>query len=263
VTGSREGATVLYEERDAIGIITLNRPDKLNALNPTVLDDLEAALVRLTASRDVRVGVLHGAGRAFLAGADIAHYVDLTIHEYRAFMDRGTEVHDQILHCPKPILAAVHGYAVGGGFEIALCCDLIVAERDAQLGLPEIKLGLLPGGGGTQRLPRIAGERRALELLLTGGMISAEEAHRWGVVSRVADPGAGMSEALELAARIARSAPIAARLAKRLVREGADMPLNAALTLEHAETAALYATDDAAEGIRAFVEKRRPVFGDS
>lgn len=252
--------TVLYHEEGGIGVITLNRPEKLNALNPTVLTDLSAAVDQLEASAAARVGVVRGAGRAFLAGADIEHYVGLTLHEYRGFMVRGRQVHDRLVHCPKLLVAAVHGYAVGGGLEVALCCDLIVAERDAQLGLPEVKLGLLPGGGGTQRLQRLVGARRALDLLVTGRMLGAEEAADWGLVNRLAQPGEGQAAALELAGQVARRAPLAVQLAKRLVREGADAPLETALTLEHAETAALYRTEDAAEGIRAFIDKRRPTF---
>jgi enoyl-CoA hydratase/carnithine racemase len=255
--------TVLYREADPdrrVGVITLNRPDKLNALNPTVLVDLAAALDRFESDADARVGVVKGAGRAFLAGADIEHYLDLTLHEYREFMVRGRAVHDRLTRCRKLIVAAVHGYALGGGLEIALCCDLIVAERDAQLGLPEVRLGLLPGGGGTQRLERLVGARRALDLLVTGRMIEATEAAEWGLVNRLVEPGEAVAGATALAAQIARRPPLAVQLAKRLVREGADAALETALTLEQAETAALYRTEDAAEGIRAFVEKRHGAF---
>lgn len=262
MTGSAE-PTVLYHEHDAIGVITFNRPEKLNALNPQVLDDLEAAMDLFEASETARVGVVAGAGRAFLAGADIEHYVGLTIHEYRAFMVRGRRAHDRLVRCQKALVAAVHGYALGGGLEVALCCDLIVAESTAQLGLPEVKLGLLPGGGGTQRLTRLVGARRAMDLLATGRSITAQEAESWGLVNRIAEPGEGLSAAMELAAQLARRAPIAVRLAKRLIREGASADLETALTLEHAETAALYLTADATEGIDAFVHKRRPEFHDN
>lgn len=251
--------TVRYEEDGAVGVITFNRPDKLNALNPQVLDDLEAAVDAFEAS-DVRCGVLTGNDRAFVAGADIGHYVGLSIHHYREFMIRGRRAHDRLVHSPKILIAAVEGFALGGGFEVALCCDLIVASTTAKFGLPEVKLGLLPGGGGTQRLTRALGPRRTLDLLVTGRFVAAQELAQWGIVSRVVEAGAAVAEAKSLAGTIAAQAPLAVRLAKRLLRDGADLPLEGALTLEHAETAALYLTDDAAEGIRAFVEKRPAVF---
>lgn len=251
-----DAKTALYSEEPPIGFVTLNRPEKLNALNPTVVRELGEAVDAFALSANAEVAVVRGEGRAFLAGADIEHYLNLTIHEYRDFMVRGRELHDRFVHCPKVMIAAVHGYAVGGGLELALACDLMVAERDARLGLPEVKLGLLPGGGGTQRLPRLVGARRALDLLVTGRLIGAEEAAEWGIVNRLADPGQGPEAARRLAQQIAGQAPLAVRLAKRLVREGLEGSLETGLTLEQAETAALYKTDDAAEGIRAFVEKR-------
>jgi enoyl-CoA hydratase/carnithine racemase len=152
---------VLYEEDDKIAYITLNRPEKLNALNPTVISLLDQHITRFTTSAAATVAILHGNGRAFAAGADIEHYVGLSIIQYADFMRIGNGVQQKLIDCPKPVIAAVHGYTLGGGLELALCCDLIVAEPDAQLGLPEAKLGLLPGGGGTQRLPRLIGRVRA------------------------------------------------------------------------------------------------------
>lgn len=251
--------TVLYHEVGAVGVITFNRPEKLNALNPQVLDDLEAAVDAFEAS-DVRCGVVTGNGRAFVAGADIGHYVGLTIHQYRDFMVRGRAAHDRLVRSPKILIAAVEGFALGGGFELALCCDLIVAAADARFGLPEVKLGLLPGGGGTQRLSRALGARRTLDLLVTGRFVHADELASWGIVSRVVEKGGALSAATRLADLIAAQAPHAVRLAKRLLRDGADAPLEAALTLEHAETAALYMTEDAREGISAFIEKRPAAF---
>lgn len=230
--------TVLFREDGDVAILTFNRPDKLNALSPEVLDDLESALDAFESS-PARVAVVTGAGRAFVAGADIAHYVGLTIHQYRDFMTRGRAVQDLIVRSPKLLVAAIEGYALGGGLEIALCCDLIVAASDAQLGLPEVKLGLLPGGGGTQRLTRIIGPRRALDLLATGRSVTPAELEAWGVVNRVVEPGAALASALELAQQLACRAPRAVRLAKRLLRDGADASLETALTLEHAETAGL------------------------
>ena len=252
---------VRYETVDGVATITIDRPEKLNALSPQVFDELEVAIDRFEADA-ARVAVLTGAGRAFVAGADIGHYVGLSIHEYRDFMARGRHVQERYVRCPKLLIAAVEGYALGGGLELALCCDFIVAASDAKLGLPEVKLGLLPGGGGTQRLTRIIGARRALDLIVTGRTITSTELEAWGVINRVVEPGRALESAVELARVVARRAPRAVRLAKRLLRDGAGADLDTALTLEHAETAALYTTKDAQEGISAFVEKRDANFTD-
>ncbi len=224
---------MLYAERDAVAWITLNRPDKLNALNRTVFAELGRALDRLEASPTASVGVLHGAGRAFAAGADIEDYVDISVHDYRAFMDVGRAVTDRIASLRKPVIAAVQGFALGGGFELVLACDLVIAADNARLGLPETKLGLVPGGGGTQRLPRLVGRMRATELMITGRFLTADEAFHWGIVNRVVAKDDILAGAEELAASVAVQAPEAVSIIKRIVREG----------------------------IAAFVEKRAPRFG--
>ena len=252
---------VLYEERDGVAWITLNRPDKLNALNANVFRLVLAALERLEASPTASVGVLTGAGRAFAAGADIDDYVDISVHDYRGFMDVGRATADRIQSLRKPVIAAVRGFALGGGFELVLACDLVVVADNARLGLPETKLGLSPGGGGTQRLPRLVGRQRAMELLITGRFLTGEEAFAWGLANRVVPKDELPAAAAELAASIVKMAPGAVAVIKRLVREGLDAPLPTALTLELDATARLIATDDGREGIRAFVEKRDPEFG--
>jgi enoyl-CoA hydratase/carnithine racemase len=254
--GESSCEVVLYEERDAIGWITLNRPDKLNALNRGVFDALATALRALEASETAAVGVLCGAGRAFAAGADIQDYVDLSVEDYRAFMNVGREPTDLIGRLDKPVIAAVQGFALGGGFELVLACDLVVAADNARFGLPEPKLGLVPGGGGTQRLARIVGRTRALEVLLAGRFLTGQEAYEWGLANRVVPKDELLSAAGELAGAIAAMAPQPLATIKRLVREGLETPLPTALTLEQDATARLIETADAREGIAAFVEKR-------
>jgi enoyl-CoA hydratase/carnithine racemase len=253
-------AEVLYREEGPLAFLTLNRPAKLNALSPDVFRLLDAALARLEASSTAQVAILHGAGRAFAAGADIEHYVGLTLGEYSAFERLARVVYDRLAACPKPVIAAVQGYALGGGFELLLACDMVVAASNARMGLPEAKLGLLPGGGGTQRLPRLIGRVRANELLMSARFLGAEEALAWGLVNRVVAPEALLAEARALAESLLPQAPLALRMAKRLVAEGLEMPLAAALSYEQDATATLYVTHDAQEGIAAFVEKRQARF---
>jgi enoyl-CoA hydratase/carnithine racemase len=251
--------SVLYEERDGIAWITLNRPDKLNALNAGVFRRLGDSLARLEEG-DCAVGILHGAGRAFAAGADIQDYVDITVDDYRSFMDVGRAPTDAIERLSKPVIAAVQGFALGGGFELILACDLVVVSENARLGLPEPKLGLAPGGGGTQRLPRIVGKTRALEVLLTGRVLTGTEAFEWGIANRVVPKDELIAAAEELARSIVALPPGPLATIKSIVGEGAPLPLARALTLEQDETAKLIVTQDALEGIGAFVEKRDPVF---
>jgi enoyl-CoA hydratase/carnithine racemase len=259
--GKSVEAPVLYAERDGVAWITLNRPDKLNALNATVFRLLGEALERLEQSQQASVGVLTGSGRAFAAGADIEDYVGISVHRYRGFMDVGRAVSDRIAALRKPVIAAVRGFALGGGFELVLACDLVVAAENARFGLPETKLGLSPGGGGTQRLPRLVGKTRAMELLISGRFLTADEACAWGIVNRVVPKEELEAAAAELASAVAAQSPSAVSVIKRIVREGADQPLATALTLEQDATARLVESDDGREGITAFVEKRPPAFG--
>ena len=245
---------VEYREADGIAYLTLNRPAKLNALGPNSFRLLGEHITRFADSPSAGVAILHGNGGSFAAGADIEHYVGLSVLEYADFMRTGNATQQMLIDCSKPVIAAVHGYALGGGLELALCCDLIVAEQDAQLGL-------LPGGGGTQRLPRLIGTVRAAELLMTGRRISGAQAVAWGLALGTGDSASALEAARVLASRIGAAGPVAVRMAKRLLREGGDAPLAAGLQLEQAVGAVLYGTDDAREGIAAFVAKRKPRFG--
>jgi enoyl-CoA hydratase/carnithine racemase len=250
---------VLYEERGGIAWITLNRPEKLNALNAEVFRSLGEAFDRLENGAS-GVGILHGSGRAFAAGADIEDYVDITAEKYRRFMDVGRAPTDAIGRLSKPVIAAVGGFALGGGFELVLACDLVVAAENARFGLPEPRLGLAPGGGGTQRLPRIVGKTRAFEVLLTGRVLTGQEAYEWGIANRVVPKGDLLSAAEELAHTMLALAPEALGMIKRIAQDGFALPLAEALTFEQDETAQLITTPDALEGIAAFVEKREPRF---
>ena len=250
------------ERRDgAIAVVTLSRPDRLNAIGTDTLAALDDALTTLEADDSVRAFVVTGEGRAFCAGADIEELSGLDgAAGFAGFVRRVTDVLDRLEQHPKPSVAAVDGAALGGGLELALACDLRVASAGARLGVPEIKLGLLPGAGGTQRLPRLLPRGVALQMLLTGAPLGAVDAHRLGLVNELS----GDSPALEVAARLARDLaagpPLALGAAKHLVQRGAILPLADAIDFEREIVAGLFATEDAAEGLAAFRAKRAPEF---
>jgi enoyl-CoA hydratase len=240
---------------DGVGLVTLNRPDQLNALSFELLRPLVEALERLDADESCRCVVVTGAGeRAFAAGADIKEMASATpvsLADANAFARW-----EQIRAIRTPIVAAVRGFALGGGNELAMACDIVVAGEDAQFGQPEIRIGIMPGAGGTQRLPRAIGKARAMDLILTGRSIDAREAERLGLVSRVVPAEAVLGEALALAATIAAMPPLAVRAAKEAVERAFELPLGAGLELERRNFFLLFATEDQKEGMTAFVAKR-------
>lgn len=251
---------VLYEEDEAVAVVTLNREEKLNAMNTQIVRRLTELFDRIDRAHHIRAAVLTGSGRAFVAGADIGEYSEQSFTEFSEYQSRGRRMYEGIEFNRKPFIAAVNGLALGGGFELALACDLVVASREAEMGLPEIRLGLLPGGGGTQKLARIIGRNRAKEFLMIGRNMTAEEGYRLGVVNKVVEPDVLLEEALGLAQQLARRAPYAVREAKRLVNQGVESHIDVALSFEQATLSNLYQSEDAKEGISAFVEKRKPNF---
>jgi enoyl-CoA hydratase len=249
-------ALIELHRADAVAVLTLNRPEAMNAFDDALLVELAAALDELEADEALRAVVVTGAGRAFGTGAALDQMAARDAAANAAYNLRVVAAIERLAALPVPTIAAVGGYALGGGLELALACSIRVAARDAQLGLPEVRLGILPGAGGTQRLPRLIGTGAALRLLLTGARIDGDEALRLGVVDAVCPPGEALESALVIAREIAAAAPLAVRAVLASVREGADLPLDAALarTREHLE--GLLATADAAEGFRAFLDRR-------
>lgn len=246
---------------DAIATLTFNRPEKLNALSTPLLQEFQAHLRAIEEDSSVRVVILIGAGdKAFVAGADIGEYADGDRAAFTAFQFQGRAVNDYLEAFPKPVIAAVNGYALGGGFEIALCCDVLIATKEARLGLPEGLLGLCPGGGGTQRLARALGRYVAADVLLSARRLSGQRAYELGLVAEVVEPHELMAAAIAKAEYMLKVAPAAAREMKRLLRIGADAALLAGLALEQEVLFRLYSTHDGAEGIRAFLEKRPAKF---
>jgi enoyl-CoA hydratase len=252
--------TLLVESLDGIATVTINRPDKRNALNAVVRREIVEILDELRDDANARVIILTGAGdRAFIAGADISEFAERTAIEQRAAMT-GRRLFEEIAAFPKPTIAMINGFALGGGCEVALACDLRIATRSAKLGQPEIRLGILPGGGGTQRLPRLVGPGRAMRLVLTGELIDATEAERIGLVDWVVDDGTLQDRTMEIATTIAGYSPIALELAKTAIRAAMEAPLSAGLAHERELFVAAFASDDRVEGVRAFLEKREPRF---
>lgn len=249
---------VLTKIDNGVALVTLNRPEVLNALSQALMEQLASALDACDRDQTVRCIVLWGGPRVFAAGADIREMADAaTADAVRAYR---FEQWTHIRRVATPIVAAVTGFALGGGCELAMLCDIIVAAETAQFGQPEIRLGLMPGAGGTQRLTRVIGKSRAMEVVLTGRMLSAQEALAAGLVSRVVPAEVCLDEAMRLAAEIARQAPIAVRLAKEAVLQAFETPLEAGIAFERRSFQTLFGTDDKREGVRAFLEKRRPEF---
>lgn len=250
----------ILEERPANGIalLRLNRPDALNALSMSVRQSLAELVKRLDADREVRAIVITGNDKAFAAGADLVELKQRTVHD-PAF--RASRVAWEAMEsCRKPILAAVNGVALGGGCELALHCDIVIAGRSARFGLPEVKVGIMPGAGGTQRLLRAAGKFKAMRYALTGDFIPAAEAVIMGLASEVVPDTEVLPHALELAAKIAALPPIAVDAIKEVILLGEDASLESALVLERKAFQLLFATEDRTEGMGAFLEKRQPVF---
>jgi enoyl-CoA hydratase len=239
-----------------VATVTLNRPQALNALNAPLLGELVDALTKLDADEAVRCIVLTGNERAFAAGADIKEMADGSPVD---MLKRNAQArYDAVRKIAKPIIAAVSGWALGGGCELAMACDMIVASETTRFGQPEIKIGIMPGAGGTQRLTRAVGKARAMELILTGDYLSAQEAHARGLVNRVAPPELYLEEAHKLAQRIAAQPPVAVRLAKDAVLKAQDLSIEEGLDYERRVFYLLFATEDQKEGMAAFVEKRPP-----
>src|SRR5664280_1568081 len=243
---------------DAIVVLRLNRPQVRNALSLEVRSRLADEVTRHAADGKIRCLIITGSDKAFAAGADIGEMAEAGPVEVMA---RNVQKYWRtIMDCPKPVIAAIEGFALGGGLELALCADIIVAGEGARLGLPEVKLGILAGGGGTQKLARLVGRQRAMLLLMTGRMFSAAEALSMGVISELAPTGQALARAIEIAREIAGMAPIAVMQIKEIVNAGLNAPLETALMLERKALLLQFATSDQKEGMRAFLEKRKPTF---
>jgi enoyl-CoA hydratase/carnithine racemase len=253
--------TLLYEKRDGIGYVTLNRPEKLNALNQQVMAELDACFQAIREDGEVRAVIVTGAGdKAFIAGADVKELAEKAPLQGKEFARSGQRVLDSIENLGKPVIAAVNGYALGGGCELALACTLRIASESARFGQPEVKLGIVPGYGGTQRLARLVGKGRALELILTGEPVSAQEAYRIGLVNQLVPAQDLIAAAETLARKIMANAPLAVKLAIEAVNHGLEMTQREGQFLEAALFGLCCTTADMKEGTRAFLEKRPAKF---
>jgi len=256
------GFVKVDEPETGIRVLTVDRPEKLNALNSAVLNELSREIEVAESLESLRCLIVTGAGeKSFIAGADIGELAKLTPVEGREHSRRGQALLDRIERLPVPTIAAINGYAYGGGLELAMACTLRVASENARMGLPETSLGILPGYGGTQRLARHVGRARALELVLTSDKgLTAVEAERIGLVNRVVEPGKALSAAIDMARRIVANGPVACRYALEAIRRGLDMPLAEGQVLEATLFGLCAATEDMKEGMRAFLEKRPAKF---
>lgn len=252
---------LLYDVRDRVAVITINRPDKLNALNRATVRELDAAAGQAASDAGVQAVLITGSGpKAFVAGADINELADQTPMGGKDYSLYGQQVLSRIEKMGKPVIAAVNGFALGGGCELALACHMRVASSNAKIGLPEVTLGIIPGFGGTQRLARLVGRGKAMEMILSGEMIDAAEAHRVGLVNRVAPEGEALAQAEALARTIMLRGPLGVKLAIEAVNEGLEMTLEEGLFLEATLFGLVTTTEDFKEGTRAFLEKRKARF---
>ncbi len=256
-----EYQTILYEVENGIALIRLNRPKSLNALNHELIGELGAVFDRIGSDDAIGAVIVTGSEKAFAAGADIKEIVEIASPvAAHHFVSRIHVVFDKIERLSKPVIAAVSGFALGGGCELALVCDIRIASESAIFGLPEIKIGVIPGGGGTQRLPRLIGLGRAKELLFGGDSIDAMEAYRIGLVNKVVPVDSLLNEARKTAEKFIAQPGFALRILKMLVNDGINMDLRSALAHERRSFEVLFSTEDRKEGMQAFIEKRKPIF---
>jgi len=252
---------IIYEKGEGIATITLNRPDALNAFSKEVVEEVLQALEDVKADENVRVAVLTGAGeKAFSAGADIKAMKGMNALRARELSLMGQELCYEIENLEKPVIAAINGYALGGGLEVAMACDLRIAVENARVGQTEINIGLIPGWGGTQRLTRLIGKTKAKELVFSGKMIDAKAAEQLGILNLVVSADRFRETVRQFAVELAQKAPVAVKVAKALINKGADMSLDAALALEREGFGVVASTEDLQEGVSAFAEKRKPMF---
>ncbi|MBT5072312.1 MAG: enoyl-CoA hydratase [Kordiimonadaceae bacterium] len=252
-------SSILVEKHESVGLITLNRPDALNAFNNEMMDELTVALKEFEKDDTIRAMVLTGSEKAFAAGADIKEmntktYMDVYKQEFV------TSNWEEVTRCRKPVIAAVSGYALGGGCELAMMCDFIIAAESAKFGQPEISIGVIPGAGGTQRLTRLVGKSKAMEMILTGRLMDADEAERCGLVSRIVEADQLLDEALKVAGKIAGFSMSATMIAKECVNVAYETTLNEGVRFERRIFHSLFGTDDQIEGMAAFIDKRSPDF---
>ena len=251
---------LLVEKKDAAIVLTINREKAMNALNRETVGELHNFISSHWNDNSFSVLIITGAGKAFVAGADIAELKELDVQGGIELSARGNWLFKSIQNFPKPVIAAVNGFALGGGCELAMACDIRLASEKAKFGQPEVNLGIIPGYGGTQRLSRLVGRGKAMQLILTGDMIPAAEAHRIGLVDEVYPPEELLNKAIEMANTIASKGPLAIRMAKECINRGLDMPLSNALDLEKVNFGAVCGSLDKTEGCAAFLEKRKAEF---
>lgn len=247
---------LIVEKKEKICTVKINNPESMNALNSTILSELNAAFDEIASDSSISVVIITGEGRAFVAGADIAQMSTMNATEGKAFGVQGSAVFRKIEKLDKPVIAAINGFALGGGCELALACDIRIASSKAKIGQPETGLGITPGFSGTQRLPRLIGEGRAKELIYTAKPVKADEALAMGLVNKVVEPEALMEEAQNMAAVIAKNAPVALKYSKEAINKGIQTDIDSGIAIENDLFALCFATDDQKEGMKAFFEKR-------